>query len=701
MGALPNTPDRDSLREAARGTLRALYSASKKHWPGFEKRQGQLQMMARVLDTLLDYKEPGSVRDGQNLCLVEGKTGSGKTVGYLLPALAVAQVTGKQVVVSTATVALQEQLAGRDVPRLAAVAKVVGIDLTFALLKGRQRYFCRAKAQHTGDDGGHAEHAVRLVGRLRDTFDRKRWSGDRDDWPDVIEDPVWSSVEADRGSCTTRKCAYYTQCSFYRARAGAKDARIVVANHAMVLSALTSDGGLVRPDDTLFVFDEGHHLPEIARNHFAQQLSLRGVAVTADRLIPAIAKAGKATADDSAGRSAADAGEKLRRAKALLSQLRQDLLEDEDLSRSETKRFAHGKLPDGLAQTMQTIGHLLSGAVKQGAAVASMLRDRMDQVPPHVANGYQRMLGEIGPGLLKLDSAVKLVEMWGHSGKVPKAKWLSLHAKEGADPEISLHASALTGAADLAATIWQRVAAAAITSATLTSCGTFEYFTKLSGLARYPMRFELQTESPFRYDEQGELRVARMRSDPKNVEAFGVEFRCELARRLQHGTAGQLVLFHTGRQMRATYEAMPADVKRRILMQGEMPRRALLIEHGRRIEAGEPSTIFGLQSFGEGIDLPGKLCEAVHIEKIPFAPDGPVDEALAEWLKAQGRNAFEEISIPRAAMTLSQWSGRGIRTITDWASITMYDRRIVDKRYGAELLRSMPPLPFINENVAG
>jgi ATP-dependent DNA helicase DinG len=127
-------------------------------------------------------------------------------------------------------------------------------------------------------------------------------------------------------------------------------------------------------------------------------------------------------------------------------------------------------------------------------------------------------------------------------------------------------------------------------------------------------------------------------------------------------------------------------------MQGERSRTELLKEHGRRIARGRPSILFGLQSFGEGIDLPGRLCEHVLIDKLPFAPpDSPVEEALAEWLTAQGRDPFTEIAVPRAAMKLAQWTGRGVRTVTDRAVITVCDTRLVTLRYGRDILAGLPP----------
>jgi len=133
-----------------------------------------------------------------------------------------------------------------------------------------------------------------------------------------------------------------------------------------------------------------------------------------------------------------------------------------------------------------------------------------------------------------------------------------------------------------------------------------------------------------------------------------------------------------------------------VLVQGARSRTELLKEHGRRVAADERSIIFGLQSFGEGIDLPGQLCEHVLIDKLPFTPpNSPVEEALAEWLSAQGRDPFNEISVPRASMKLAQWAGRGVRTVTDRAVITVCDTRLGSTRYGKDILAGLPPFPVV------
>jgi ATP-dependent DNA helicase DinG len=153
--------------------------------------------------------------------------------------------------------------------------------------------------------------------------------------------------------------------------------------------------------------------------------------------------------------------------------------------------------------------------------------------------------------------------------------------------------------------------------------------------------------------------------------------------------------------MQACHAALPKDLLSQVQVQGALSRTELLKEHNRRIIAGERSVIFGLQSFGEGIDLPGQLCEHVLIDKLPFTPpNSPVEEALAEWLSAQGRDPFTELSVPRTGMKLAQWAGRGVRTVTDRAVITVCDTRLVNMRYGQAILAGLPPFPLVRQGAA-
>jgi ATP-dependent DNA helicase DinG len=240
--------------------------------------------------------------------------------------------------------------------------------------------------------------------------------------------------------------------------------------------------------------------------------------------------------------------------------------------------------------------------------------------------------------------------------------------------------------------LWSQVRGAVVTSASLTSCGTFDYFLHEAGLINNPNVQALEVASPFDYARQGLLTVVHTRADPKQADAYTREMVAELMRDLENVRRGALVLFTSRAQMRVATEALPGHLMDMVLVQGTQSRARLLGAHMARVESGFPSVIFGMQSFGEGLDLPGPLCETVFITKLPFAPPSePVDEARAEWLRSVGRDPFNELVIPATGIKLLQWTGRAIRTEDDHAAVICYDKRLLLQSYGRRMLAGLPP----------
>jgi ATP-dependent DNA helicase DinG len=219
--------------------------------------------------------------------------------------------------------------------------------------------------------------------------------------------------------------------------------------------------------------------------------------------------------------------------------------------------------------------------------------------------------------------------------------------------------------------------------------GRFDRFIERVGLpAEVPT---LVIASPFNYPEIATFHVPSMQSDPRDFEAHSAEIT-ELLPELLKREESALVLFTSWRQLNAVVKALPDKLSDGLLVQGDGSKQALIVEHKRRVDGKEGSYLFGLASFSEGLDLPGAYCRHVIIVKLPFAvPDDPIDQAIAEWAEARGRNAFYEISVPDAALKLVQACGRLIRHEKDFGTITMLDKRIVTQRYGRALIESLPP----------
>ena len=270
-------------------------------------RYGQRLMIAEIARYMGEITE----NDGQRTspagtCVVEAGTGTGKTLAYLIAAIPVARALGKTLVISTATVALQDQIVHKDLPDLKKHSK---LDFTWTLAKGRGRYLCMSRLEARLHDEGNGDSDTMplflLDGPGKEepgtrayfedmlaSYGSRKWDGDRDHWPDQIPDDIWRQVTTDHRQCTNRHCSYFDSCAFFDARKDLDDADIVVANHDLVLADLALGGGAIlpEPENALFIFDEAHHLPDKALNHFAASVPLNATRQWLKQLSQALGK---------------------------------------------------------------------------------------------------------------------------------------------------------------------------------------------------------------------------------------------------------------------------------------------------------------------------------------------------------------------------------------------------------------------------
>ncbi|MCY1500205.1 putative ATP-dependent helicase DinG [compost metagenome] len=268
------------------------------------------------------------------------------------------------------------------------------------------------------------------------------------------------------------------------------------------------------------------------------------------------------------------------------------------------------------------------------------------------------------------------------------ARWLTL-AESGALFDIEVNASPILAAETLRRNLWNVAYGALVTSATLTALNSFDRYRMRAGLPKAAVTTVVP--SPFHHAEAGVLRVPDLKADPRDAAAHTAAIVRELPQ-LVDGGRGTLVLFSSRKQMQDVFDGLERDWRKRVLIQGNLSKQETLNKHKARVDDGEPSVLFGLASFAEGVDLPGAYCEHVVIAKIPFAvPDDPVEAALAEWIEARGGNPFMEIAVPDASLRLVQACGRLLRTEADRGTITLLDRRVVTQRYGKAILNALPP----------
>ena len=682
-------------------------------------RYGQRLMIAEIARTLagIEADDAGRRVSDEHVCVLEAGTGTGKTLAYLLAALPVAKARGKRLVIDTATVALQEQVLHQDLPALKAHS---GIDFDYALAKGRGRYVCVARLDQAldgGDDnatlslfeqsmaGSGGSEFQTLIQALGDAYGNGRWEGDRDSWPEAIEDSHWRRLTVDHRQCTNRRCGHFGACAFFRARRHLESADVIVANHDLVLADLALGGGVVlpAPGDCIHVFDEGHHLPDKALQHFRHRFAMGaalrwlktlksslgelnqalGVQPTLARLLAALPEAIN-TLEPRLGEAFALGHQ--------LAERPQGLADGEE---SHQYRLAMGRAPEALREQAEGLVVLFAELSRTLEGMADILRESLD---PDKHTGLAREQAEAWLPLVALlhGRALEAHALWLAFAETdaddapPRARWLTLERING-EPELTFSASPVSAAHTLARNLWGSTFGAVVTSATLTALGRFERLQERAGLAN---RYRYQRlPSPFDYS-RAVLSVPREAVDPADREAHEraiVAFVEALGEE-----EAVLMLFSSRAQLRGVEKALSKGRREWVLAQDRLPKRELITRHRARVDAGQGSIIFGLASFAEGIDLPGDYLTHVVITRLPFAvPDDPVGATLAEWIESRGGNAFMRISVPDASIKLVQACGRLIRKEADHGRITLLDRRVLTRRYGRALLDALPP--FVRE----
>jgi ATP-dependent DNA helicase DinG len=685
---------------------------------GFRLRPGQHAMAACVAETLARADLGEHASPTKAIAVIQAGTGVGKSAAYASTAIALALERKTRVLISTATVALQEQLITKDLP---ALARTMDQPFVFALAKGRGRYVCKLKLERLVGSGAASdplfdaddevptapasrfasplseeareERRMQLFDTMASALATGSWDGDRDSLAETPDARDWSAVAAERHTCTVRHCPRFRDCSYYQARTKLSEANVIVANHDLVLASL---GMKTLPDldNCLVIFDEGHHLPAVALDQFSSAMDMSNLRWL-DKL-PKILQEVSSKLQVELREDVNTVTSQLKGALTTLARLAMDLVwahtgqNAQGEGQDGTLRFANGVLPEVLTEPVTQIHAQAAGLSKALEALGVEVKAVAKEDPSQAllcAQLYAK-LGALAP---RLGSVVSTANLLLEHGTQPLAKWLQADSEHGY-LTMTAHACPIVPGDLLRQFLWSQVRGAVVTSASLTSCGSFDFFLNEAGLVNNPNVQALEVASPFDYATQGTLTVVHTRADPKQADAYTREMVGELLLDLAQVEHGALVLFTSRAQMRLATEALGTALQQVVLVQGTQSRTRLLASHVARVEAGLPSVIFGMQSFGEGLDLPGALCETVFITKLPFAPPSdPVDEARAEWLRSVGRDPFNELVIPATGIKLLQWTGRAIRTEDDRARVICYDKRLTQQAYGRRMLGGLPP----------
>ncbi len=619
---------------------------------GFEAREGQLQMAEAVAAVL----EEGREREGERaaILLVEAETGIGKTLAYLVPAL----FSGQRVVISTATINLQDQILKKEIPLL---AKVLGMEIPALCIKGRQNYLChyrwfqyRSSPQTSFVEDKEGEKIERWL-ETTSSGDRAElsWLPDRS--------PLWPRISAQSNQCLGSDCPEFGLCFVNRLRKTAGSARLLIVNHHLFFSDLSlrrAGFGEILPRYQAVIFDEAHHLENVASNFFGKHFSQYQLL---------------------------------------------DLLGD-------LERQAEGSLSPGEYDGLVGYGRGLKSRLDGFSSLFPSTRGRYPLAPlQEKTERFQEEVANLAAGLEQLSQRCQDLRVHGEVWNLFAARADELHANflhiagteqmgesdfvhwfERRERTISLSATPINVADELEKNLYSSVQSCVMTSATLTTGGDFRYMRERLGIDESSVTMRLH--SPFDYSGRTLLYVPE-NGFPETTAANYNESLCRRVHDLLKISRGRaLVLFTSFKAMDLLADYLEDRLDYPVLVQGSASRQALLEQFRETTD----SVLLAVASFWEGVDVAGDSLSCVLIDKLPFeVPSDPVIQSRMKAIEEQGGKPFFQFQVPRAILTLRQGVGRLMRSASDRGVIGIMDIRLYTKGYGRMFRASLPPSPVV------
>jgi ATP-dependent DNA helicase DinG len=618
--------------------------------PEYEYRPGQIEMAEAVLRAFEENRH----------LIVEAGTGTGKTLAYLVPAIAAATARGSRVIISTGTKNLQEQLMAKDIPFL---QQVLPRKFTAAYMKGRTNYACLQRIRR-------AENSPVLEGLDElDYFDEVRqWAresqtGDRAELINLPENlSFWRHLDARSEICVGQKCPDYDPCFITRMRQRAMDADIVIVNHHLFFADLAlrnSEYGQVLPDYSAVIFDEAHLIEDVAAEYFGAQVSSYQMEdlVRDLSLLPI---------------TNVDVNKELTRIGARLSRFGDNFWMGFREGRGEEGRFP--VLPGTFARK-RTDGEIEATPLGEAYLSLDGSLDRLETTLDALSDQPLEV-----ENLLRRVRQIRFDLQFIVAGDDKHFVYWTERRGRG----IFLRASPIDVSSLLQDKLFERVETVVLTSATLASAGNFNFIRERLGLAEAD---DLVAPSSYDYKSQTVLYLPLRLPDPRSPQ-FTDAAANEIVNILNATEGRAFVLSTSKAAMNALYERVVREVDFPCFLQGTASKAGLL----EKFRETPNAVLFATSSFWQGVDVRGAQLSCVIIDKLPFAvPSDPVVAARQRYIDDQGGSSFYEYSVPQAIISLKQGLGRLIRSTTDRGVLAILDPRLRTKAYGRVFLESLPP----------